>query len=71
MLQVNANDQLPKTACLHCIERLETHHELMKQFMFATRKLSSENKSASISSSSTSSTSIDATTTTSSSPPPC
>ncbi|OXU26548.1 uncharacterized protein LOC100113494 [Nasonia vitripennis] len=69
-ITVNANDQLPKTACLHCIERLEAHHELMTQFNVARRKLSSENRASTISSSAASSTSID-TTAASNSPPPC
>ncbi|CAB0031658.1 unnamed protein product [Trichogramma brassicae] len=42
-ITVNAYDQLPKTACLHCIERLEAHHELMEQFSFARRKLTKKN----------------------------
>lgn len=61
------NDPLPKTACLHCIERLEAHHELMEQFMFARRRLPTENKTSAVASSSTAT--IDATPT--SSPPPC
>ncbi|XP_058808964.1 uncharacterized protein LOC131674356 [Phymastichus coffea] len=69
-INVDPNDQLPKTACLECIEKLEAHHELMKQFLFARRKLSNEKKSTSISSSTNSSAAIDATAT-SSSPPPC
>ncbi|XP_014218498.1 uncharacterized protein LOC106646858 [Copidosoma floridanum] len=56
-ITVNANDQLPKTACLHCIEKLEAHHELMEQFMCARRKLNNENKSTSNTSMSISSTS--------------
>ncbi|KAI4502690.1 hypothetical protein M0802_002602 [Mischocyttarus mexicanus] len=66
-ITVNANDPLPKTACLHCIERLEAHHELMEQFMFARRKLPTENKTSAVASSSTAT--IDAVPT--SSPPPC
>lgn len=63
------NDQLPKTACLHCIERLEAHHELMEQFIVARRKYNSENKSSTISLGSESTTNIDTAAT--SSPPPC
>lgn len=32
------NDPLPKTACLHCIERLEAHHELMEKISFARQQ---------------------------------
>nr|XP_012145212.1 PREDICTED: LOW QUALITY PROTEIN: uncharacterized protein LOC100879749 [Megachile rotundata] len=35
---VDMNDPLPKTACLHCIERLEAHHELMEQFIVCRTK---------------------------------
>lgn len=63
--QVNINDQLPKTACLHCIERLEAHHELMEQFMVAKQRL---NKSNSLPSSSVTKT---AETSTSASSSPC
>ncbi|XP_076657340.1 uncharacterized protein LOC143361653 [Halictus rubicundus] len=67
-ITVNMNDPLPKTACLHCIERLEAHHELMEQFMFAKRRrLTTENKSPSVASSSAQT--VDTAPT--SSPPPC
>ncbi|XP_015591004.1 uncharacterized protein LOC107265753 isoform X2 [Cephus cinctus] len=66
-ITVKMNDPLPKTACLHCIERLEAHHELMEQFMFARRKLTNENKATSVASSS--STTVDATPAPNS--PPC
>ncbi|KAL7297419.1 uncharacterized protein LOC106652280 [Trichogramma pretiosum] len=69
-ITVNAYDQLPKTACLHCIERLEAHHELMEQFSFARRKLSSNDRQTSISATSTTSSNIDTTAATNS-PPPC
>lgn len=61
------NDPLPKTACLHCIERLEAHHELMEQFMFARRRLNPDNKTNAVPSSSA--TTVDTVPT--SSPPPC
>ncbi|XP_043463715.1 uncharacterized protein LOC122499426 [Leptopilina heterotoma] len=64
-ITVNINDQLPKTACLHCIERLEAHHELMEQFMVAKQRL---NKSNSLPSSSVTKT---AETSTSASSSPC
>lgn len=64
-ITVNANDQLPKTACLHCIERLEAHHELMEQFMFAKRRLTTENNKPS----SIPSSSVTKTSNTNSSPP--
>lgn len=67
ILQVNMNDPLPKTACLHCIERLEAHHELMEQIMFTRQKLDPDNKAAAVASSSA--TTVDAAPT--SSPPPC
>ncbi|OAD60396.1 Beta-mannosidase [Eufriesea mexicana] len=41
-VSVNMNDPLPKTACLHCIERLEAHHELMEQFLLAKRRLTTQ-----------------------------
>ncbi|XP_053986132.1 uncharacterized protein LOC128880268 [Hylaeus volcanicus] len=66
-ITVNMNDPLPKTACLHCIERLEAHHELMEQFMFAKRRLTTENKSSTVASSSAQT--LD--TAPASSPPPC
>lgn len=37
--QINANDPLPKTVCLPCIDRLEAHHELMEQFTWARQRL--------------------------------
>ncbi|XP_051158597.1 uncharacterized protein LOC127279976 [Leptopilina boulardi] len=64
-ITVNINDQLPKTACLHCIERLEAHHELMEQFMVAKQRL---NKSNSLPSSSVTKTTE---TSTSASSSPC
>ncbi|XP_033228500.1 uncharacterized protein LOC117180223 [Belonocnema kinseyi] len=67
-ITVNANDQLPKTACLHCIERLEAHHELMEQFMFAKRRLTTGNRPNTIPSSSVTKS---ADTTASASSPPC
>ncbi|XP_029170698.1 uncharacterized protein LOC114940278 [Nylanderia fulva] len=66
-ITVNMNDPLPKTACLHCIERLEAHHELMEQIMFTRQKLDPDNKAAAVASSSA--TTVDAAPT--SSPPPC
>jgi len=66
MLQVNMNDPLPKTACLHCIERLEAHHELMEQIMFTRRRLNTDNKSTAVASSS--STTVDTSPTSSPSP---
>lgn len=66
-ITVNMNDPLPKTACLFCIERLEAHHKLMEQFMFARLRLTTANKTSAVASSST--TTIDAAST--SSPPPC
>lgn len=51
-ITVNMNDPLPKTACLHCIERLETHHEMMEKLMFAKQRLTTENKSSTVTSSS-------------------
>ncbi|XP_071573804.1 uncharacterized protein LOC143898790 [Temnothorax americanus] len=66
-ITVNMNDPLPKTACLHCIERLEAHHELMEQIMFTRRRLSTDNKTTAVASSST--TTVDTAPT--SSPPPC
>lgn len=53
------NDPLPKTACLHCIERLEAHHELMEQFMFARRRLAAENKANSVGPSSSGTSVVD------------
>lgn len=61
------NDPLPKTACLHCIERLEAHHELMEQIMFTRRRLNTDNKATAVASSST--TTVDTAPTSSS--PPC
>ena len=66
-MQVNMNDPLPKTACLHCIERLEAHHELMEQFLLAKRRLTTQNKSSTVASTSTQT--VDTAPT--SSPPPC
>ncbi|CAK9807935.1 hypothetical protein ANTPLA_LOCUS5569 [Anthophora plagiata] len=65
-ITVNVNDPLPKTACLHCIERLEAHHELMEQFLLAKRRLTTQNKSTVAS---TSTQTVDTAPT--SSPPPC
>ncbi|KYN04439.1 hypothetical protein ALC62_04663 [Cyphomyrmex costatus] len=65
--RVNMNDPLPKTACLHCIERLEAHHELMEQIMFTRRRLNTDNKATTVASSSA--TTVDTAPT--SSPPPC
>lgn len=62
------NDPLPKTACLHCIERLEAHHELMEQIMFTRQRLDPDNKATTVASSST--TTLD-TAAPASSPPPC
>ncbi|EFN79082.1 uncharacterized protein LOC105188117 [Harpegnathos saltator] len=67
-ITVNINDPLPKTACLHCIERLEAHHELMEQFMFARRRLNTDNKTTTVASSSTTTSTTTAPT---SSTPPC
>ncbi|KYQ52297.1 hypothetical protein ALC60_08563 [Trachymyrmex zeteki] len=64
---VNMNDPLPKTACLHCIERLEAHHELMEQIMYTRRRLNTDNKATAVASSSA--TTVDTAPT--SSPPPC
>lgn len=64
-ITVNMNDPLPKTACLHCIERLEAHHELMEQIMFTRRRLNTDNKTTA----SSSATTVDTAPT--SSPPPC
>ncbi|XP_029042135.1 LOW QUALITY PROTEIN: uncharacterized protein LOC114875702 [Osmia bicornis bicornis] len=47
-IMVNMDDPLPKTACLHCIERLEAHHELMEQFMVAKSKVTTQNKSSTV-----------------------
>ncbi|XP_066600923.1 uncharacterized protein [Prorops nasuta] len=47
-ITVNMNDPLPKTACLHCIERLEAHHELMKQFMVTRRRLTTDTKATTV-----------------------
>ncbi|XP_011861021.1 PREDICTED: uncharacterized protein LOC105558111 [Vollenhovia emeryi] len=66
-ITVNMNDPLPKTACLHCIERLEAHHELMEQIMFTRRRLNTDNKTTAVASSSA--TTVDTAPT--SSPPPC
>lgn len=63
-ITVNMNDPLPKTACLHCIERLEAHHELMGQFLLAKRRLT---KSSTVASTSTQT--VDTAPTSSS--PPC
>lgn len=38
-ITVNANDPLPKTVCLTCIDRLEAHHELMEQFSWARQRI--------------------------------
>ncbi|XP_003395526.1 uncharacterized protein LOC117239221 [Bombus vosnesenskii] len=66
-ITVNMNDPLPKTACLHCIERLEAHHELMEQFFLVKRRLTTQNKSSTVASTSTQT----ADTVPTSSPPPC
>ncbi|XP_011050106.1 PREDICTED: uncharacterized protein LOC105143453 [Acromyrmex echinatior] len=66
-ITVNMNDPLPKTACLHCIERLEAHHELMEQIMYTRRRLNTDNKATAVASSSA--TTVDTAPT--SSPPPC
>ncbi|XP_012254835.1 uncharacterized protein LOC105685384 [Athalia rosae] len=58
-ITVNMNDPLPKTACLHCIERLEAHHELMEQFMYARRRLAAENKANAVASSSSTTSVVD------------
>ncbi|XP_034942492.1 uncharacterized protein [Chelonus insularis] len=41
-ITVKINDPLPKTACLHCIERLEAHHELMEKILIARKRLGIE-----------------------------
>ncbi|XP_015123694.1 uncharacterized protein LOC107045829 [Diachasma alloeum] len=38
-IEIKMNDPLPKTACLHCIERLEAHHKLMEKILFARKRL--------------------------------
>ncbi|GLH07906.1 hypothetical protein R5R35_000709 [Gryllus longicercus] len=38
-ITISANDPLPKTVCLTCIERLEAHHELMEQFTWARQRI--------------------------------
>ncbi|XP_063231234.1 uncharacterized protein LOC134535840 isoform X1 [Bacillus rossius redtenbacheri] len=38
-ISISANDQLPKTVCLQCIDSLEAHHELMEQFAWARQRL--------------------------------
>lgn len=50
---VNVNDPLPKTACLHCIERLEAHHHLMQQILCTKLMISPDNKPSTVASSST------------------
>ncbi|XP_049863631.1 uncharacterized protein LOC126360013 [Schistocerca gregaria] len=38
-ITISANDPLPKTVCVPCIQRLEIHHELMEQFTWARKRL--------------------------------
>ncbi|XP_023289323.1 uncharacterized protein LOC111674177 [Orussus abietinus] len=38
-ITIDINDPLPKTACLHCIERLQAHHDLMEQFKLVKQRL--------------------------------
>nr|CAD7256868.1 unnamed protein product [Timema shepardi]CAD7570762.1 unnamed protein product [Timema californicum] len=38
-LKINPTDPLPKTVCIPCIDRLEVHHELMEQFLWARKHL--------------------------------
>ncbi|KAH0566579.1 uncharacterized protein LOC123275172 [Cotesia glomerata] len=72
-ITVKVNDPLPKTACLHCIERLEAHHELMEKIMIARKRLGIEpdnNASQAPTSSPASSQPLGVTSTDSSPPPP-
>ncbi|XP_057336947.1 uncharacterized protein LOC130675349 [Microplitis mediator] len=72
-ITVKVNDPLPKTACLHCIERLEAHHELMEKILFSRKRLGIEpdvNQAPSSQSSSLSSQSLGVTSTESPAAPP-